>query len=102
ASTGTSPAPEFRQADAAALPVEDGAFDVALCQQALQFMPNATAVVAEMRRAVREGGRVAFSVLRSLDRHPMYARFAEALSRHVGPEAGEIMGSPFALGDREA
>ncbi|MPZ98741.1 MAG: methyltransferase domain-containing protein [Dehalococcoidia bacterium] len=101
ASAGTSPTPVFRQADAQALPFEDGAFDVVLCQQALQFMPDAAAAVAEMRRVTRDDGRVAFSVLRSLDHHPVYARFADALAKHVGSTAGDMMGSPFALGDRE-
>src|SRR4030095_9221631 len=40
-----------------ALPFEERAFDVVLCQQGLQFCPNRTKAVREMRRVLRTGGR---------------------------------------------
>ena len=40
-----------------ALPV-DGAFDAALSVQVLEYVPDATAALAEMHRALRAGGRV--------------------------------------------
>src|SRR3954470_14147259 len=38
----------FAEADAAALPVEDGGFDGALCVQVLEYMPDVPAVLAEL------------------------------------------------------
>jgi ubiquinone/menaquinone biosynthesis C-methylase UbiE len=51
-----------RQADACALPFEDGAFDRALALLVLHFVPEAGKAVAEMRRVVRQGGVVAAAV----------------------------------------
>ena len=47
---------KYREASADALPFEDGAFDVVLCQQGLQFFPAQAAAVGEMRRVLRLGG----------------------------------------------
>lgn len=102
AADGTVPTIEWRAGDVGALPFDDEAFDAVLCQEAVQFLPDRAAAIAEMRRVVRPGGRVAFSVFRALDQHPVYARFAQVLGRHAGPEAEQMMGSPFALGDQQA
>lgn len=90
---------EWRQADVVSLPFDDGVFDVVLCQEAVQFFPDPVAAMREMRRVAVSGGRVAFSVFRSLEHHPVYATFAGLLGEHVGPEAEAMMGSPFGLGD---
>jgi ubiquinone/menaquinone biosynthesis C-methylase UbiE len=49
----------IRQADACALPFEDGVFDRAMALLVLHFVPEAGKAVAEMRRVVRPGGVVA-------------------------------------------
>ncbi len=101
AARAVTPGIHYRQGDAVDLPFEDGTFDVVLCQQALQFFPDRVAALREMGRVASPGGRVALGILRSLDRHPVYAIFAEALGEHVGSDAAEMMGSPFALGAAE-
>ena len=53
---------EYREASADALPFEDGAFDVVLCQQGLQFFPAQAGAVDEMRRVLRSGGAAGISV----------------------------------------
>ena len=40
----------WQQCDATAMPFEDESFDVVLCQQGLQFMPDRRAAVMEMAR----------------------------------------------------
>lgn len=92
---------DFRQADAGALPFEDDHFDVALCQEAVQFFPDPSAALSEMRRVTDPGGTVAFSVFRSLSHHPVYDRFAALLGEHVGAEAETMMASPFSFGGPE-
>ena len=48
------------QADATQrLPFDDGAFDVATCQFADQHLPDRAALIAEVRRVLRPGGRFA-------------------------------------------
>jgi SAM-dependent methyltransferase len=44
-------------ADLQALPLPDGAVDVALCLHVLYHLPDQAAGVCELRRAVRPGGR---------------------------------------------
>jgi SAM-dependent methyltransferase len=49
---------ELHEADATALPVSDGSFDRALSVQVLEYVCDVPAALAEMRRALRPGGRV--------------------------------------------
>src|SRR5262249_46338280 len=53
---------EWRTGDAIALPFENAAFDVVLCQQGVQFFPDRVKGLREMRRVLRPGGRLAFTV----------------------------------------
>jgi SAM-dependent methyltransferase len=53
------PRVKIQQADACALPFEDGTFDRALALLVLHFVPEAGKAVAEMRRVARPGGVVA-------------------------------------------
>src|SRR5207344_884062 len=48
----------IQEGDALALPVEDESFDVVFSVQVLEFVADTTAALAEMRRALRPGGRV--------------------------------------------
>jgi SAM-dependent methyltransferase len=52
------PRATFEVGDAQALPVADGAFDVAVTGLVLNFVPDVARAVAEIRRAVRPGGTV--------------------------------------------
>ncbi|MDQ1496914.1 MAG: hypothetical protein QOI86_254 [Actinomycetota bacterium] len=47
----------FRQGDATALPVDDAAFDAALCVQVMEYVPDPSAALTEIHRALRPGGR---------------------------------------------
>lgn len=49
---------ELLPGDAAALPVEDGGFDAALCVQVLEYVAEPATALAELRRALRPGGRL--------------------------------------------
>jgi ubiquinone/menaquinone biosynthesis C-methylase UbiE len=55
----SDPRVQIQQADACALPFEDGYFDCSLALLVLHFVPEAGKAVAEMRRVVRSGGAVA-------------------------------------------
>jgi SAM-dependent methyltransferase len=90
---------EWREGDAAALPFPDAAFDVALCQFGLQYVPDRPAALAEMRRVLVPGGRLALLIWRSIEESPGFALLAEALERHVGAPAAAIMRAPFDLAE---
>jgi ubiquinone/menaquinone biosynthesis C-methylase UbiE len=92
---------EWQEGSAVALPFPDAAFDVVFCQQGLQFFPDRPAAVREMYRVLAPGGRLALSVWRPIQQSPGFAALAEALGRHVSPEAAALMHAPFALAHAE-
>lgn len=94
-SSEARPPIEWRRGDATDMPFPDGAFDVVFCQQGLQFFPDQPAALREMYRVLAPNGRVALSVLRSIEHNPGYVALAEALERHVGVDSGAMMRSPF-------
>jgi SAM-dependent methyltransferase len=53
-----------------AIPVEDASFDVVLCIQVLEHVPDPAAAVRELRRVVRPGGRVLASTHGVYPFHP--------------------------------
>lgn len=54
----------FLRGDALSLPFADGAFDVVVCSEVLEHIPDYGAAVAELRRVCRPGGALAVSVPR--------------------------------------
>ena len=92
------PAIDWRQGDAAALPVPDQTFDLVLCEQGLQFFPDKAAALREMRRVLVRGGRVALSVWQSLQHNPVTAVLITAMVERFGAPAAAM---PFSLGDAE-
>jgi len=71
---------------AEALDVLDESFDVALCQQGLQFFPDRPAALAEMRRALRPGGRLGVAVWCTIEECPPFAALAAACEPVLGAE----------------
>jgi SAM-dependent methyltransferase len=62
AAVGTVRPVEWRQADAMALPFEDGEFDAVVCQFGAMFFPDKARAFAETRRVLRRGGVFLFNV----------------------------------------
>lgn len=93
---------EWRHADVAALPFEDGTFDAALCQMALMFFPDRVAALRQMARVTRPGGMVALAVPASLEAQPAYGPFVEMAVRVAGPGAASLLGAYWACGDLDA
>jgi len=85
-------------ADGQMLPFQDGSFDCVICQLGLQFFPRPTLGLAEFRRVLRRGGRVAVCVVSSPDRAPMWGILADAISR-FRPALRNILYLSFSLGD---
>jgi ubiquinone/menaquinone biosynthesis C-methylase UbiE len=80
---------EYHHAPADRLPVDDGRFDVATCQQGLQFFPNPSAALREMRRAMRPDGRVAIAVWTEIDHSPPFAALEGAVREVAGDELAD-------------
>jgi ubiquinone/menaquinone biosynthesis C-methylase UbiE len=81
---------DWREGNAVALPIHDGEqFDVVVCQQGLQFIPDKAAAVAQMRRALARGGRLAVATWRSDDEIPLFRELRRVAERHLGPIADQ-------------
>ncbi len=93
---------EWREGDVGALPFPDANFDLVTCQQGFQFFPDRLVALREMFRVLVSGGRLAFSVWRSIDHQPGALAMAKALQRHVSAEAAAFRHTPFALSEAEA
>jgi ubiquinone/menaquinone biosynthesis C-methylase UbiE len=111
----------FHEADVTALPLEDGGFDAALCVQVLEYVPDATAGLAELQRVLRRGGRAVIwdvdwatvsmhssdpdrmaRVLRAWDGHLTHPSLPQTLAarlRSVGFEDVAVSGHAFATTD---
>jgi ubiquinone/menaquinone biosynthesis C-methylase UbiE len=74
----------FMQADAAALPFVDGSFDVVVSRFALHHFEDPAVQIAEMRRVLRPGGRLAVADL-ICDPDPAIAETQNRLERLRDP-----------------
>ncbi|SLN34276.1 Demethylrebeccamycin-D-glucose O-methyltransferase [Roseovarius litorisediminis] len=87
------------ECDAANIPLPDASFDVALCQQGLQFMPDKPGAMAEMARVLKPGGRLAISVWKT--RSPIGAAFAKVLDNRFGEGTTAPWEMVYSLGERD-
>lgn len=86
----TAAAPiDYREAPADALPVADESFDVAICQQGLQFFPDRNAALDELYRALRPGGRLGVAVWSEISDSPIFATLCEAVREVTGDELAD-------------
>jgi ubiquinone/menaquinone biosynthesis C-methylase UbiE len=90
---------KWKQGDVTALPFSDAKFDVALCQQGLQYFPDRCRALNEINRVLVNKGRVVFSVWRPIENFPFYSTLHTAIERYVNAEAASMLASAFVLGD---
>lgn len=96
---GKPSAIDWCEAPAEALPFPDADFDAVVSQFGLMFFADPVAALAEMRRVLRPGGRLAVAVCDGIDTSPGYATLASLLDRLFGRDVGDALRAPFALGD---
>jgi SAM-dependent methyltransferase len=97
APTGPPTAVALASADATALPLRDGAADLALAMHMLYHVPDPADALRELRRVTRPGGRVVIGLNGA--GHLRELRAAAAAARGIDPEA---MGERVRLDDGEA
>ncbi|MEY8099856.1 class I SAM-dependent methyltransferase [Falsihalocynthiibacter sp. S25ZX9] len=85
--------------DVCELPFEDGSFDLAFCQQGLQFFPNKPAALAEIRRVLKAGGKLKLTCWSAVS--PFNGALSEALADHVGEAASNKAKAPFSFRDAD-
>ena len=91
---------EWLHANALDLPFEASAFDVLICLEGLQFFPDRSAGLREMRRVLRPGGALVGTVWGPLEQNPGHLAVSEALRRFVSADAARLL--PFALPEADA
>ena len=75
----------FQQADAEALPFQDGSFDVALSTFGVMFTPDQEKAAAELLRVVRPGGRIG---LANWTPEGFIGQLFKTVGKHLPPPAG--------------
>jgi SAM-dependent methyltransferase len=93
---------EHRILDAQRIELADDSVDRVLCRWGYMLMPDPATALAETRRVLRPGGRLAFAVWAGGDRNPWISVAARILSAH-GFQPPAEPGEPgmFVLGDRD-
>jgi len=95
---------DVTQGDAQTFPFEPGAFDAAFSRFGVMFFDDPTAAFANIRRALKPGGRVAFVCWRKPDENPIMRLPMEAAAPVVPPTSPPEPGAPgpfaFANPDR--
>jgi len=99
ASTPAGKSISWYEASAEAMPLPDSSFDVVLCQMGLQFMPDKTAALQEMRRVLDRDGRVLINV--PGPKPALFEILTEALVKHIGPQAAAFGDMVFSLHDTD-
>ena len=83
-----------------ALPFDDDAFDVVVCQFGLMFFPDPSLGLREMARVSAPGGHLLLSTWDSFDANP-YARVVhERVAAFFPDQPPQFMHVPFAMNDR--
>jgi ubiquinone/menaquinone biosynthesis C-methylase UbiE len=74
----------WQEGDATALPFADAAFDLALNQQGLQYLPDRQAALHEMRRILAPGGRAYVSTWAPLGEQPIRSLLDHIVRERIG------------------
>ena len=92
---------EFAQADAQVHPFDPASFDAVISRFGVMFFADPVAAFANVRRALRPEGRIAFACWQPLTANPWYGLPRSAALEHVPPPPALPADAPgpFALAD---
>ena len=96
-----APVIRFHVADATDSGLPDSSFDLVLCAQVLQFLPNKPAAIAEMVRLALPGGRIAVSTWAPPEEVPYFHALVGVIEKYLREDvsAGFALASPAKLGE---
>ena len=87
---------EWHKCSRSAIPCPDASFDVVTCSLGLQFVPDRSAAMREIRRVLADGGPLAIGTVQP-PMPPVFEILAQALARHVKPEVAAFIRQVFSL-----
>jgi SAM-dependent methyltransferase len=90
---------QLRTADMTALPFQDGAFDLVVCQFGLMFAPDRLTAAREARRVVGPGGTWLFSTWGPLAHNPVVQVAAGALAALFPDQPPSFYRTPFSMSE---
>ena len=99
---GEAPGLGFQEADATALPFEDGAFDAVVCQFGVMFYPDKAKGYGEAARVLKPGGQYLFNVWDSLDRNRLPQAAHQAVGALFPEDPPNFLELPFGYHDLTA
>jgi ubiquinone/menaquinone biosynthesis C-methylase UbiE len=92
----------WKVADGAALPFEDGSFDVVVCQFGIMFFPDKLAGMREARRVLRGSGRYVFNVWDGFDANPFGLIAHKTIASFFPNDPPRFYQTPFSFFDESA
>jgi ubiquinone/menaquinone biosynthesis C-methylase UbiE len=95
---------EWLEGDAVTLEPLYPPFNLAICQQGLQFFSDRIGALRRLRATLEPGGRLVLALWQGIEAHPLFAEFTHVEARHLGPlgVTYEELIAPFSLGDPAA
>jgi ubiquinone/menaquinone biosynthesis C-methylase UbiE len=81
-----APEIEWRQGDLQDLPFPDRFYDLVICQQGLQYLPDPGAGLRQIHRVLRPGGRMVLATWSDLAKSPGHVLLFRALAAAIGPD----------------
>ena len=93
---------EFREIDAQRIEIGDDSVDGVLCRLGYMLMPDPATALAETRRVLRPGGRLALAVWGRMEENPFFTIVAISLVQHGHLPPPEPPGPPvFSMASAE-
>ncbi len=87
-----------RVMDAEQLDLEDNAFDAVICRLALMLIPHLKPALREIRRVLKQGGKLAALVWSAPENNPLFSLPLAILSKYARGASSHLP-HPFALSD---
>jgi SAM-dependent methyltransferase len=87
-----APQIEWRRGELQNLPCPDGCYDLVICQQGLQYLPDPGAGLRQFHRVLRPGGRMVLATWSDLAKSPAHALLFRALAAAIGPDRARPVG----------
>jgi SAM-dependent methyltransferase len=87
-----APEIEWRQGDLQNLRCPDAFYDLVICQQGLQYLPDPSAGLRQIHRVLRPGGRMVLATWSDLAKSPGHVLLFQALEATIGPDRARPVG----------